>query len=65
MTITLHGVVLRKRGCIGHTGTSLFLEHANRATPLPSQPRVHKWAGSTTGWVLCYARLWNSERIWN
>ena len=25
--------------------------------PLSSQPRVHKWAGSTTGWVL----MWNGD----
>ena len=27
--------------------------------PLSSQPRVHKWAGSTTGWV----PLWNGDSV--
>ena len=27
--------------------------------PLSSQPRVHKWAGSTTGWVL----MWNGTVV--
>ena len=36
---------------------SCFLIIWQLLAPFTSQPRVHKWAGSTTGWVL----LWNRD----
>ena len=35
----------------------MFFNHLATFGTIPSQPRVHKWAGSTTGWVL----LWNRD----
>ena len=46
----------------------MFYNHLATLAPFTSQPRVHKWAGSTTGWVL----MWNGDsgadtwcRPWN
>ena len=35
----------------------MFFNHLATLAPFTSQPKVHKWAGSTTGWVL----LWNRD----
>ena len=49
--------------CCGHLvsghGTNvsiMFYDHLQLLAPLSSQPRVHKWAGSTTGWILMWKR---------
>ena len=48
----------------GHLGPAMepmcqimFYNHLQLLSPLSSQPRVHKWAGYTTGWVL----MWNRD----